>query len=164
MNARILSLATILSTLALQAFATPTERQTPLVPLGGQCGGITYKGPIYCAPVPGHTVECVVLNPYRHECQIVPGPYKRDVVEEKKKRCIGVSCSLVRCTSSTMPMMMPPTPPEEKCWNCQCMPRPTEPCLEDPCIATTCAFGTIPVVVGPGPYQTCPTCQCWNEA
>ncbi|KAH6901608.1 hypothetical protein BKA70DRAFT_1229767 [Coprinopsis sp. MPI-PUGE-AT-0042] len=162
MHYRMLSFVAVLSALALQSFASLTERQLPLVSLGGQCGGITYKGPIHCNPVPGQTVECVIMTEYLHQCQIVPGLYKRQERQDEQ-RCIGRSCSIIRCDSSTFPMMMPPTPPDE-CWNCRCMPRPKEPCLEDPCIATTCAFGTTPVVVGPGPNQSCPTCQCWSEA
>ncbi|KAJ3511632.1 hypothetical protein NMY22_g15590 [Coprinellus aureogranulatus] len=44
---------------------------SPVVPLGGQCGGLTYKGPTGCEQAKGQPpAVCIVVDPYLHQCQI----------------------------------------------------------------------------------------------
>ncbi|KAG2002227.1 hypothetical protein CC2G_004434 [Coprinopsis cinerea AmutBmut pab1-1] len=70
-----LALGALLFGAARAAIPTPLPTAvdptpSPLVPLGGQCGGITYKGPTGCAQIPGKTVACVVVDPCTHQVKL----------------------------------------------------------------------------------------------
>ncbi|KAF6756606.1 hypothetical protein DFP72DRAFT_1066500 [Ephemerocybe angulata] len=72
---------------------------SPVVPLGGQCGGLTHKGPIIitgCEQTKEHpNVECVFIDPYLWQCQIVPGTITYPTEPTPTSTCLtsSLACS-----------------------------------------------------------------------
>ncbi|KAF5320192.1 hypothetical protein D9611_010246 [Ephemerocybe angulata] len=71
---------------------------SPVVPLGGQCGGLTYKGPTGCEQTKEHpNVECVFVNPYLWQCQIVSGTITYPTEPTPTSTCLT---STLACSAS----------------------------------------------------------------
>ncbi|KAG2002225.1 hypothetical protein CC2G_004434 [Coprinopsis cinerea AmutBmut pab1-1] len=97
-----LALGALLFGAARAAIPTPLPTAvdptpSPLVPLGGQCGGITYKGPTGCAQIPGKTVACVVVDPYLHQCQIIEPTARPTKTTKPTSTCLT---STLACSAS----------------------------------------------------------------
>ncbi|KAG2004993.1 acetyl xylan esterase [Coprinopsis cinerea AmutBmut pab1-1] len=124
-----------------------------VVPLGGQCGGRDYTGPTTCQLIPDARVECVFINTYYSQCQII-GPTTTATPSPTitSSPCPSPPCPLCIPGHGTTTWII------GSCPQCACVPFTLSPWCVTPKPTCSCTDNWIPVTTTGS--DLCPYCSC----